>query len=879
MLSLAKARKDYYLQKLGEISPREDYYLRGGTATGHWHGQGAASQGLQGTVSTEGLVRLFDGQHPATGEQLGRQIRKDAVAAWDLTFSADKSISLLWALGDSETRIHVLEAFEEATKEAVAYLECVASSTRGARRVRLLGEDGSHLVDATGQPRYRTETWPIETTGYLAAWFTEYTSRADDPQLHSHVVVGNRVRGNDGKWRTLNGRLLYRHKLAAGYIHEAELRARLTQRLGVRWQPVVHGMADIQGFTREQIEAFSQRRQQINKTRDELGVEDTAANNATITLATRGAKTNRPLADLIPEWQQRAEEVGLTPERIASVLNHSRQITQPDLEELFIGLLSETGLTAEDATFGQPEVITAVAEAHPEGGSRREIEELADHCIRQPDVVPLLHLQPMGEALNTAPAPPSEPERTAERVFERRYTTTEMLATEQRVVDRAVSGIGAGRWSTPELIIDKTLSKHPTLTHGQRQLVRQLATSGNVVDIGLGPAGSGKSTALSLIRRLAEQTSTPILGCALAARAAAGFKNATGIPSTTLTRLLGEAETTGGLPSGSIVVVDEASMVGSRHLARLTDQIETAAGKLVLLGDDHQLPEIQAGGLFHVLTNRLPAIRLTENVRQVEAWEREALQELRSGSISRAVAMYKIRGRIHTAPTAEETNQRAVDAWHADVKQFGDPADVLLIAHRNQTVEDLNQFARHRMTEAGLVRGPTINVGTRSLQAGDRVVCRKNVSRLGVNNGDLATITAVDPKSNAVSIRLDHNSKRRRLPAWYLDSAYLDYGYAITCHKAQGATAAATHVVITEGIDREWVYVAMSRGRDSNRIHLAEADTHETCLHFPHDGGSTLDGLVASLGRSGAKCSASELTRIAPPDHDMSLTTGIGLAP
>jgi len=143
MLSIAKARKDYYLQKLGEISPGEDYYLRGGTATGRWYGSGAVEQGLEGIVSAEGLVRLFDGQHPATGEQLGRQLRKDGVAAWDLTFSADKSVSLLWAFGDDEVRRHVVEAFEEATAEALTYLESVASSTRGASRTPVLDAEGS----------------------------------------------------------------------------------------------------------------------------------------------------------------------------------------------------------------------------------------------------------------------------------------------------------------------------------------------------------------------------------------------------------------------------------------------------------------------------------------------------------------------------------------------------------------------------------------------------------------------------------------------------------------------------------------------------------------------------------------------------------------
>lgn len=287
MLSIAKAHKDYYLQKLGEISPHEDYYLRGGTATGRWHGSGATELGLEGSVSGEGLVRLFDGQHPRTGEQLGRRIRKDGVAAWDLTFSADKSVSLLWAFGDDQVRRHVVEAFEESTAEALVYLESVASSTRGAARTPVLDAEGKPILGDDGLPHHRIETWPILTKGYVSAWFTEFTSRADDPQLHTHVVVGNRVEGVDGVWRAIDGRLLYRHKLTAGYLHEAELRSRLTERLRVRWQPVRRGMADIEGFTRDQIIAFSRRRQQIEAWRDSHGIADTPAGNEVATLATR----------------------------------------------------------------------------------------------------------------------------------------------------------------------------------------------------------------------------------------------------------------------------------------------------------------------------------------------------------------------------------------------------------------------------------------------------------------------------------------------------------------------------------------------------------------------------------------------------------------
>ena len=362
-------------------------------------------------MTAEGLVRLFDGQHPGTGEQLGRRLRRDGVAAWDLTFSADKSVSLLWAFGDAEVRRHVLEAFEEATAEAVAYLESVASSTRGARRVPVLDEDGNVVLREDGSPRYRVETWPIPTDGYVAAWFTEFTSRADDPQLHTHVVVGNRVRGVDGVWRTIDGRLLYRHQLAAGYIHEAELRRRLTQRLGVRWQPVRNGMADIEGFTRDQIEAFSQRRQQIEAWRDAHGLPDTPAANEAATLATRAPKQDHSLDALREQWLERGTEVGLTLDAVASVLGRSREVTALDPEPLCAELASPKGLTERASTFGRPDVMAAVAAALPEGGTRSKIEAAADTFLRQPEVVPLY---PTRSGSVEEPAFNGEPEQPLE---------------------------------------------------------------------------------------------------------------------------------------------------------------------------------------------------------------------------------------------------------------------------------------------------------------------------------------------------------------------------------------------------------------------------------------------------------------------------------
>ena len=885
MLSLAKAQKDYYLKKVGEISPREDYYLKGGVASGRWHGSGAAELGLDGAVSAEGLVRLFDGQHPSTGEQLGHRLRRDGVAAWDLTFSADKSVSLLWAFGDDETRRYVVEAFEEATAEALTYMESVASSTRGAARTPVLDDDGEPVLGEDGTQRLRVETWPIRTHGYVAASFTEFTSRADDPQLHTHVVVGNRVKGVDGVWRAIDGRLLYRNKLAAGYLHEAELRSRLTERLGVRWQPVHKGMADIEGFTRDQVMAFSQRRQQIEAWRDANGFADTAAGNEVAALATRGPKRDNPVEALMPEWLERGAEVGITPVTVSMMLDRNREVTVPDAQPLLVRLASPEGLTEQASTFGRADVIKAAAESFPEGGRRHDIETVVDKFLRRSDVVPILPFHSTVDAIGDLSidlgladpehaieaANSTEPSPVMRRrdgeifpglIHERRYTTTELLTIEQKIVDRAMSGSAAGRWTAPEIDVDEALACFPMLTEGQRAMVRRFATSGSAIDVGVGAAGTGKTTVMSIIRELATESGVPVVGTALAARTAAGFETATGIPSTTIARLLGESKATGGLAPETVVVVDEAGMVGSRQLAQVSDLVEEASGKLILIGDHHQLAEIDAGGLFAALTMRLPSVELAENVRQEHEWERTALSELRHGSVNRAVAMYKRHDRINTASTPDDTINGAVENWYRDVQDIGEHAEVLLIGHRNTAVNQLNRRARRLVADAGLLDGPTLGINERMFQAGDRVVCLKNRARLGVLNGDLATVTAIDTERRAVTLRLDRTDQPVTVPHWYLDDGHLDWGYAVTGHKAQGATARRSHTVAGDGVDREWVYVAMSRGREANMIYLTDPELgNDECEHLTHQHPERIAALIVGLTRTATEPAALDTGR------------------
>ncbi len=195
-------------------------------------------------------------------------------------------------------------------------------------------------------------------------------------------------------------------------------------------------------------------------------------------------------------------------------------------------------------------------------------------------------------------------------------------------------------------------------------------------------------------------------------------------------------------------------------------------------------------------------------------------------------------------------------------KQTGDPAEVLLIGHRNTTVDELNRSPRALVGEAGFLDGPALDVDDRIFQAGDRVVCLKNRVRLGVLNGDLATITAIDAERRTISLRLDRTDQRVAVPHWYLDDGHLGWGYAVTGHKAQGATARRAHTVAGDGIDHEWIYVTMSRGQETNTIYLTEPElADDECEHLTHQHPDRIPALIAALNRTATESAALDTGR------------------
>jgi ATP-dependent exoDNAse (exonuclease V) alpha subunit len=298
------------------------------------------------------------------------------------------------------------------------------------------------------------------------------------------------------------------------------------------------------------------------------------------------------------------------------------------------------------------------------------------------------------------------------------------------------------------------------------------------------------------------------------------------------------------------LVVDEAAMVDTRTLARLAQHTTSAGAKLLLVGDHHQLPEIDAGGAFAGLAVRLGAVELTENCRQHHTWERDALTELRAGDTDTAYAAYERHGRITTADTATGALAvMAADWWEATTN--GERA--LMIATRNTDVDDLNHAARHHLRAAGLLTGPDLHAGGRDYAAGDRVLFTRPDRNLGVINGTTATVRSVNPDAGTLTAATA-DGDRVDVPAAYLQRRRLTHAYATTVHKAQGTTVDRLLVYGDDRLYRQAAYVALSRGRTDNRLYTVTGP--DQLDDARHDGVATPlpdQELRAALHRTAAK--------------------------
>lgn len=823
---LAPGQQQYYLDTVARGA--EEYYTGAKEAPGEWVGTASAQLALAGEVDADALGRVLEHVHPSQAYRLTAARSAPVVAGFDATFCAPKSVSLLYALGDPETSNTVRNVHDAAVRASLAVLE------REACRVRR-GQGGATVVDGDG---------------FVAAGFRHRTSRAGDPHLHTHVVIANIAHSPaDDRWTALDARPLYHWLSPVGHLYEAHLRAELTRRLGVDWAPIHNGIADIAGVEKKVLREFSTRRRQIETHLAERGQSGArAAQNATY--ATRTTKDQIAEAEgLLPAWRARADAVAFNDTTIRGLVGRQRSIEppvpeSPEAARLYAWLAGPEGVTARVSTFGRREVIKAVCNALPHGGLVEEVLGLVEGFLGSEHV---LALEPADGAVIRR----GDGTAVAAHTDTARWTTPDMLATERRILDAAQARRDTGAGTARAATVESAIAGAGSLSAEQEAMVRRVCTSGDGIEVVEGVAGAGKTFALAAAHDAWRTAGHRVIGCALAARAAAQLEADSGIPSATIDRLL--ADLTGphsaGLDDHTVVVVDEAAMVGTRKLDRLLTLANHNGAKVVLVGDPCQLPEIDAGGAFRGLHERLDGPRLLDNRRQSQPWERHALAALRDGDSGDAFDAYLQHDRVHQATSAKLARNLLVDRWHT-AHQAGEQA--LMVAARLDDVDDLNRRARHLLQVNGTLRPDEIVLGGRAYACGDEVLALRNDYRLGLLNGTRGTIDAIDPRGQTLLITTV-TGDRRQVPFAYAETGRLTHGYATTIHKAQGATVDRCFVLVDDTLSREHAYTALSRGRHGNDLFILTDDRRAAERHGPELDPDPLDALRAAVGRSASK--------------------------
>jgi Ti-type conjugative transfer relaxase TraA len=425
-----------------------------------------------------------------------------------------------------------------------------------------------------------------------------------------------------------------------------------------------------------------------------------------------------------------------------------------------------------------------------------------------------------------------------------RFSTREMLATEQRLERSAEQIAGRGQHRVSPASRDIALAagegRGLALAGSQRDALDHI-TGAKDLALVVGYAGTGKSAMLGVAREAWEAQGYQVRGAALSGIAAESLEGGSGIGSRTIASLEhGWAQGRDVLTARDVLVIDEAGMIGSRQMDRVLAHADQAGAKVVLVGDAEQLQAIEAGAAFRALTERHGAAEITEIRRQREGWQREATRELATGRTAAALDRYEAAGMVRGHETREAARSALVDGWDA-VRQAKPEASQVMLAHTRADVAELNQLARGRMRDAGQLGEDHVvqtERGARTFAPGDRVMFLRNERSIGVKNGSLGTVDRIE--GSGFAVRLD-GPDRREVRFDLKDYAQIDHGYASTIHKSQGVTVDHGHLLASDGLDRHAAYVGMSRHRETLSVHYGADDFRDR------------DQLTRTLGRERAK--------------------------
>lgn len=789
------SRQTAYYAKEGGVEPRGVWFAPAGD---HGLTNGAL-------VDADLFERLFAGKD-ADGQSLVTNGggRLDRVPAFDVTLSAPRSVSLIWALGDERTRQAIETAHARAVRQTLGLLECEAAF---ARR----GPGGER----------------VERVALTAALFRHGESRpaehADDemfadPNLHTHCVVLNLATRGDGSVGAIHSTVLRDWKMTAGAVYHAALAAGVMN-AGLTLDRIgKNGIFEIAGIGDVAIQYFSARRQEIVEELAQAGLEsgNAAALAAAVAKTTRAAKTAGSLSRE-KAWSAAASRIGFDVEAsLSSAAEPEPDGQSPEtlLTERLAALPAH--LTETRSVLDRRDLFRAVGEALVGtgfGADRIETEVgqlLADGLFNE-----------IGRDRLNLP----------------RYSTPEMIRIEREIVEMA-----AGLAATQGFVVDQERlgveCRQKGLSEEQTAAVFD-ATRSKRIAVVEGAPGTGKTTLLSQAVEAWKDAGYRIVGAATAWRVANSLRDDLGIESRATASWLARAQQ--GKPfldERTVLIVDEAGLLSSRDMHDLLSNVRDAGAKVLLVGDRDQLQAIGAGSGLRLVAHAVDTARVTTIVRQHEAWAREAVTAFGAGDAKAALNAFAERGFL-TEVDGQAAAIRAVVDCVEDTLIGAHPDSVLVLARTNAEVAAIGREVRGRLRDHGIVTGEdlAITVATPSghatslaLASGDRIRFLTRNDDLGVVNGTVGTImnmfvtsesTSAQPSGTAmIEARIGERTVRFSTTdiADEHGRVKLGWAYASTLYGAQGMTVDRAAVLLTPAFDRHDIYVAASRARKETAL-------------------------------------------------------------
>jgi conjugative relaxase-like TrwC/TraI family protein len=801
MMTIAGIKSISYYQDLAT----EDYYVKGGEPPGIWAGIGATDLKLEGVIEDMGFANVMAGYSPNKKFALCQNPGAKHRPGWDLTFNAPKSVSVLWARSNEQTKAAIQDIQKQAVLNALKLLEDNAAFTRR-------GKAGAEFESVEG---------------LVAGLFEHSTSRAQDPHLHTHMVIANIAPRSDGSWGTIESRSIMLWQKAASSIYRSSLADGL-RNLGYQIEKDKEAFR-VAGIPKSICEHFSKRSAAIKM---ELAKKHYSNRNSKsadiIALSTRKKKSEIDRPSLFLQWEKEMDEMSFSIKNLEKI-----QLSESSLETSDI-----------DAPLLDEETIKCILTESKSVFRAQDVYELAGKLAIE-----------NAESAQSANIIASDTLNSEHSVFLCRdwknnalYTTQEVIETELSLKDLAAQLSSSNSHALTQTAIDSAVYNMPVELSEEQLEAVLAACSASQLSIVQGSAGAGKSLSMGCVANAYRNTGSKVIGATIARAAANNLEKEAKIESHTIARLLHALDSkTKPLKEGDVLIVDEAGQVGTMHLEQILSHADKIGFKVVLVGEDKQLDAIEHGGVFRYLsqpeivgTTRIETIR-----RQTEAWDRHAVADFRDGYASQALTQYAKRNRLTFSKDENSTKQDLIFAWQTYRLQNPNKNSMVIAQSWNDVLE-LNNRMRQVLQTEGVVGAENIDVkGTVSdrdidfqVSVGERIRFTKNDYKRKYTNGDMGTVTKaqlMDDGEVWIRVELDSGRHTQFMLSDYCNDegrAYLTQAYAQTVYSSQGLTIDGdVFVYYTQYMDRAHSYVACSRHKDKAHIF---ANTEELTEFIPY---------------------------------------------